>query len=140
MTLRLTLPCGFGYLGIFCPTLAPGSHPDEEDLRKMPSKARSVRETQETYYESAIESRRALLIERGMDKDRIRKDPHLKHLQAGLRRTAKRIGAIQALEKQKEELALRKKEKLEGKTADKPEGSAEESKKKPKKKKKKEES
>jgi len=106
----------------------------------MPSNARSVRETQEKYYESAIESRRNLLIERGVDRDRIRKDPHLKHLQAKLRRTAKRIGAIQALEKQKEELALRKQKKLEAKTAEKPEGSTEEGKKKPKKKKKKEES
>jgi hypothetical protein len=121
-------------------TFVSDRHPDEEDLRKMPSNARSVRETQEKYYESAIESRRNLLIERGVDKDRIRKDPHLKHLQARLRKTAKRIGAIQALEKQKEELALRKQKKLEAKTAEKPEGSAEEGKKKPKKKKKKEES
>ena len=105
----------------------------------MPSQARSVRETQKDHYERAIERRRSLLIERGADKDRIRKDPHLKHLRAKLRRTAKRIGALQALEKQKEELTLRKQKKLEAKTAEKPEGSAEEAKKEPKKKKKKEE-
>jgi len=105
----------------------------------MPSEARSVRETQKSKYERAIESRRNLLMERGTDKDQIRKDPHLKHLQAKLRRTAKRIEALQTLEKQKEELALRKQKKLEAKTAEKPEGSAEEGKKKTKKKKKKEE-
>jgi hypothetical protein len=104
----------------------------------MPSQARSVRETQKNKYERAIEGRRNLLMERGVDKDRIRKDPHLKHLQAKLRRTVKRIGAVQALEKQKEELALRKQKKLEARSADKPEGSAEEGKKKPKKKKKEE--
>ena len=105
----------------------------------MPSQARSVRETQKNHYERAIERRRSLLIERGADTDRIRKDPHLKHLRAELRRTAKRIGALQALEKQNEELALRKQQKLEAKTDEKPEGSAEEGKKEPKKKKKKEE-
>jgi hypothetical protein len=100
----------------------------------MPSKLRSVRETQKKSYEAAIEKRRGLLIERGIDKDGIRKDPHLKRLQAALRKTLMRLRAVEALEKQEEALALRKQQKLEKKTA-KPSDAQEEGKKKPKKKK-----
>ncbi len=104
----------------------------------MPSESREARETQKQYYQGAIERRRNLLVERGADKDRIAKDPHLKHVKAKLRKTAKRISALTALEKQKEELALRKQQKLEAKTAEKPAGSPEEGMKKQKKEKKKE--
>jgi len=103
----------------------------------MPSESKQARETQRQTYQGAIDSRRNLLVERGVDKDRIPKDPHLKHLQAKLRKTAKRLAALAALEKQKEEMALRKQQKLEAKT-EKPEAAPEQGKKKEKKAKKKE--
>jgi hypothetical protein len=104
----------------------------------MPSESKQARETQEQYYQDAINSRRELLVERGVEKDRIPKDPHLKHLQAKLRKTAKRLTALAALEKQKEEMALRKQQKLEAKTEKKPADAPEQGKKKEKKPKKKE--
>jgi len=85
----------------------------------MPSESKQARETQKQTYQGAVKSRRNLLVERGVDKVRIPKDPHLKHLQAKLRKTTKRLNALAALEKQKEEMALRKQQKLEAKTEDK---------------------
>ena len=104
----------------------------------MASKAQGVRETQKGYYEVTIERRRNLLIEKGVDKARIKKDPYLRHLRARLRQTNKGLSTLQALENQKEALVLRKKEKLEAKTAEQPSGPPEEHKKTPKKAKKKE--
>jgi len=104
----------------------------------MASKARGVRETQKGYYEATIERRRNLLIENGGDKDGIQKDPYLRHLRARLRQTNKGLSTLQALKNQQEALVLRKKQKLEAKTAEPPSGSPEENKKAPKKAKKKE--
>lgn len=104
----------------------------------MPSESKQARETQKQYYQGAIDSRRNLLVERGVGKDRIPKDPHLKHLQAKLRKTTKRLAALAALEKQKEEMILRKQQKLEAKTEAKSADSPEPGKKKEKKSKKKE--
>lgn len=81
----------------------------------MPSESRQARETQKQCCEGAIETRRNLLVERGVDKDRIPKDPHLKHLQAKLRKTNKRLAVLAGLEKKKEEMAFRKQQKLEAK-------------------------
>lgn len=102
-------------------------------MTKMPSKLRNVRETQKKFFETAIEKRISLLIDRGVDKARIRKDPHLKRLRAGLRKTLMRLRTVEALEKQKDTLALRKKEKLEKKKAPKSSDAPEEGKKKRKK-------
>jgi len=99
----------------------------------MPSESTQARETQKEYFEKAIKRRRRLLVEKGVDKARIPKDPHLKHLQAKLRQTAKRLRALKALEEQKEALAHRKQKKREATEAQRPEGSPEESKKKSKK-------
>jgi hypothetical protein len=99
----------------------------------MGSELRSVREAQKTHYEDAIQKRRKLLIDRGVDPAGIRKDPYLKHLQAGLRKTKRRLASVDALEKQKEALALRKQKRLEEKTAEEPPDAPEEAKKKPKK-------
>jgi len=115
----LTFPLRFGYLESFQSVTTWAGKADEEALRNMPSKVRSVRETQKNQVESAIERRRNLLIDRGVDKARVRKDPYLRHLQAALRQTRKRLGALEALEKQKEALALRK-EKLAEEPAEKP--------------------
>jgi len=104
----------------------------EAALRKMPSEDKQARETQKQHYQGAIESRRNLLVERGVDKVRITKDPHLKHLRAKLRKTTKRLTALAALEKQKEEMVLRKQQKLEAKTEEKPADSPEKGKKKEK--------
>ena len=67
----------------------------------MPSESKQARETQKQTYQAAIYTRRNLLVERGVEKDRIPKDPHLKHLQAKLRKTTKRLTALADLEKQK---------------------------------------
>ncbi len=103
----------------------------------MPSESKQARETQKQTCQAAINTRRNLLVERGVERDRIPKDPHLKHLQAKLRKTTKRLTALADLEKQKEEMALRKQQKLEGKT-EKPADAPEQGKKKEKKAKKKE--
>lgn len=102
----------------------------------MPSESKQARETQKQYYQGAIQNRRNLLVEKGVDKDRIPKDPHLKHLQAKLRKTMERLSALTALEKKKEEMALRKQQKLEAKAEEKPADSPKEGKKKEKKEKK----
>jgi len=100
----------------------------------MPSKGKQARQRQKQYFEDAIQRRRSLLVEKGVDKDRIPKDPHLKHLLAELRKTQRRLGAVRALEKQKEDLALRKQQKLEAADAEPPpEAPPEESKKQAKK-------
>jgi hypothetical protein len=104
----------------------------------MPSESRQARETQKQYYEGAIETRRNLLAERGVDKDRIPTDPQLKHLQAKLRKTNKRLTALAALEKKKEDMAVQKQQKLEAKKAAKSGDSPDQGKKKEKKSKKKE--
>lgn len=104
----------------------------------MPSESKQARERQKEYYQGAVRKRRDLLVERGVDKDRIPKDPHLKHLQAELRKTVKRLGTLKALEKKKEEMALRKQRKLEAKTEEQPAESPKQSKKEQKKDKKKE--
>jgi IMP dehydrogenase/GMP reductase len=104
----------------------------------MPSEDKQARQTQKQHYQGAIESRRNLLVQRGVDKVRIPKDPRLKHLQAMLRKTTKRLAALAALEKQNEEMALRKQQKLVAKTEDKPADSHEQGKKKEKQGKKKE--
>lgn len=104
----------------------------------MSSESKQARQAQKEYYQGAIERRRSLLVEKGIDRARIPKDPYLKHLRAELRKTTKRISALMALEKQKQALALRKQQKLEAKTAEKPEDSPEESQKKQKEAKKKE--
>ena len=104
----------------------------------MPSKVRGVRESQKDYYVAAIEKRRSLLIDKGVDMARIRKDPQLKPLQARLRQAIRRLGALKSIEKQTEALALRKAQRLEGKPAEQPSGGPDESEKKPTKAKKKE--
>ena len=99
----------------------------------MPSESKQTRETQKQTYQGAVESRRSLLVERGVDKVRIQKDPHLRHLQAKLRKTTKRLNALATLEKQKEEMALRKQKKLEAKTEEKAADSPDQGRKKKKK-------
>lgn len=103
----------------------------------MPSESKQARETQKQAYQGAIERRRNLLVERGLEKDRIPKDPHLKHLRAKLRKTTSRLNALADREKQKEEMVLRKQQKLAAKTEE-PVASPEQGKKKEEKAKKKE--
>ena len=104
----------------------------------MPSESKQARDAQKQQCQGAIESRRNLLVERGVDKDRIPMDPHLKHLRAKLRKTTKRLNALAALERQKEEMTLRKQQKLEAKTEEQPADPPEQGKKKAEKAKKKE--
>jgi len=99
----------------------------------MPSQGKQARQRQKKYFEEAIQRRRGLLVEKGVDKDRIPKDPHLKHLRAELRKTQKRLSALKALDKQDEDLALRKKQKLEAAAEPPPAPPPEESKKQSKK-------
>jgi hypothetical protein len=107
----------------------------------MPSESKQARETQKKTIERAIQSRRNLLAEGGVEQDRILKDPHLKHLQAKMRKTLRRLGTVEAMEKKQEEMALRKQQKLEASKAEpdqRPEEPPKEGKKKQKKAKKKE--
>ncbi len=102
----------------------------------MPSESKQARESQKQQFQVAIEARRNLLAEKGMDKDRIAKDPRLKHLQAKLRKTTKRLSVLASLEKKKEDMALAKQQKLEAKAAGKTEEAPKQGKKKQKKEKK----
>jgi hypothetical protein len=104
----------------------------------MSSESKQSREAQKAAYQRAIQSRRNLLVERGVDKERIPKDARLRHLRAELRRTMRRVRALQALERKKEEMALLKAQKLQAKQEETPADLPEESKKKEKKEKKKE--
>jgi len=90
----------------------------------MPSNKRPERESQKAHDEQAIAKRIALLKERGVALDRIRKDPLLRHLKANLRQTVSRLEAIAALEKQKESLALRRQKKAEQEAEEKKAGKA----------------
>jgi hypothetical protein len=103
----------------------------------MPSESKQARETQKQHFQVAIDARRNLLADKGVDKDRIAKDPHLKHLKAKLRKASKRLSVLGSLEKKKEDMALAKQQKLEAKTSEKPADAPKESKKKQKKEKKK---
>jgi hypothetical protein len=79
----------------------------------MPSNKRPTRESQKAHDEQAIAKRLALLKEKGLAPDKIRKDPYLKHLKANFRKTISRLEAIDAIDKQKEALAIRKQKKAE---------------------------
>ena len=79
----------------------------------MPSKAKSVRETQKAQCEAAISARRAALKEKGLDDATIKKDPKLKQLLAKARQIQGTLKAIQAKADLNEKLAQRKKEKAE---------------------------
>ncbi len=105
----------------------------------MPSESKQARETQKQRVQAAIEARRNLLAEKGVDKDRVARDPRLKHLQAKLRKSSKRLSVLASLEKKQEDMALAKQRKREAKTADTAEEAPKEGKKKQKKEKKKKE-
>ena len=81
----------------------------------MPSKSKTVRESQKVTLETAISKRQADLKETGLANDAIRKDPKLKQLKAKLRETHRRLDSIAALEKKKEDLVQKKKENAEKK-------------------------
>jgi hypothetical protein len=108
----------------------------------MPSKSKQVREAQMSSCETAIRRRREHLQQKGLEESVIQKDPHLEHLKAKLRKTQRRLGAIQKVAAKNEELALRKKEKaakkLREQTAGEPPPPSDPSSKKKKTKKKKE--
>ena len=77
----------------------------------MPSKTRSVRETQKSTCEAAIAARQAALRAKGVTQAAIAKDPTLKALLAKFRQIQRTLSAIRAKEEKNEELAQRKQEK-----------------------------
>jgi len=85
----------------------------------MPSNTKSARESQKALLETAIAERRDALKQKGLDGEKVRKDPRLKQLLAKLRQIQRALVAIQAKVKKNEDLARRKKEKAEQK-ADEP--------------------
>jgi len=74
----------------------------------MPSEGRTARESQRHFYETAISRRLAVLREKGLEEAITQKDRYLRHLKAELRRTNSRLFRISQIEKQNEDLALRK--------------------------------
>ena len=74
----------------------------------MPSEERTAREAQKRDNEKALAQRIAILKERGLDDDAMRKDSRLRHLRAELRRTNRRLSRISQIENQNATLASRK--------------------------------
>ena len=76
----------------------------------MSSKTKKDIEIQKSFYEGALLRRQAELKNQELEGGKIAKDPQLRHLRAKVRQANRRLLAISKIQKQTEELALRKSE------------------------------
>ena len=86
----------------------------------MGSKQKQTRQLQKERFEQLLARRNALLVERGIEKQKIAKDKVVKHLQAEINRTARAIASINAREKVIEKAKLQKQKNAEKVKAGKP--------------------
>jgi hypothetical protein len=86
----------------------------------MGSKQKQTRQLQKERFEQLLAKRNALLVEKGIEKQKIAKDKGVKHLQAEINRTVRAIDAINAREKVIEKARLQKQKNAEKVKADKP--------------------
>ena len=71
----------------------------------MGSKTKQTREDQRSYWETKLSQRLSVLSERGMESEKITKDPGVRKIRARLRQTQSRLKAIADSEKKAEEIA-----------------------------------
>ena len=84
----------------------------------MSSKTKKDIEIQKSFYEGAFLRRQAELKNQELEGGKIAKDPQLRHLRAKVRPADRRLLAISKIQKQIEELALRKSERATEKLKD----------------------
>ena len=77
----------------------------------MGSKTKQTREDQRSYWETKLSQRLSVLSERGMESEKITKDPGVRKIRAKLRQTQGRLKAIAESEKKAAEIAQTKAEK-----------------------------
>lgn len=86
----------------------------------MGSKQKQTRQLQKERFERLLAERNALLVERGIEKQKIAKDKVIEHLQAEINKTVRAIASINAREKVIEKVKLQKQKNAEKVKADKP--------------------
>ena len=79
----------------------------------MGSQNATTRQLQKTNFEQLIARRKDLLRSKGIDEDHLKKDAVIKHLQAGLERTARAIASITARERIISNVKIQKAKKAE---------------------------
>lgn len=85
----------------------------------MGSKQKQTRQLQKEKFEQLLVKRKASLVEKGIEKQKITKDKVVAHLQAEINRTVRAIASINAREKIIEQAKLKKQQNAEKKKADK---------------------
>jgi hypothetical protein len=86
----------------------------------MGSKQKQTRQLQKEKFELLLTRRKALLEEKGIEKQKIIKDKVVEHLQAEINKTVRAIASINAREKVIEKLKLQKQKHAEKVKEDKP--------------------
>ena len=79
----------------------------------MGSKQKQTRQLQKERFERQLAERNALLVERGIEKQKIAKDKVIKHLQAEINKTVRAIASINAREKVIKKVKLQKQKNAE---------------------------
>ena len=79
----------------------------------MGSKQKQTRQLQKERFEQQLAKRIALLLEKGIERQKIAKDKVIKHLQAEINRTVKAIDSISAREKLIEKAKIQKQKNAE---------------------------
>jgi hypothetical protein len=77
----------------------------------MSSKSKAARLNQRGYWESKLEHRLNVMVEKGLEPIEVSKDSNVRKIRAKIRKTNTRLKAISALEKKTEEMARVKSEK-----------------------------
>jgi hypothetical protein len=78
----------------------------------MGSKTKQTREGQKTYWETKLNQRISVLAEKGMESEKIAKDPGVRKIRAKIRQAQGRLKAIADSEKRSEEISRDKAEKM----------------------------
>lgn len=83
----------------------------------MGSNKKQTRLLQKAKFEKLLAERKALLLEKGVNKSKLKKDKAVKHLQAELNRVVSAIASIDAREKVIEKAKIKKQKNAEEKAA-----------------------
>ena len=83
----------------------------------MGSNKKQTRLLQKAKFESLLAERKALLLEKGVDENKLKKDKAVKHLQAELNRTVSAIASIDARENVIEKAKIKKQKNAEEKAS-----------------------
>lgn len=78
----------------------------------MGSKTKQTREGQKTYWETKLNQRISVLAEKGMESEKIAKDPGVRNIRAKIRQAQGRLKVIADSEKKAEEISRDKAEKM----------------------------